>query len=783
MSVISQLMVELGINTAAFSGGIDKATHQAKAFANDLKSQFSSVSAGVQGLVGQLGSINPVLSQVGSVASQAFSMITSSVGGAGGAMGAFVGVSLGVVGAAAAVAAGWALMAREGAEVVHSYEMMSYRTGIAISDLQALKAMGSTVDVDLGMLAMGFRRFSVALNGYSKDTSAAAHTLHALGISAHDPMEAFKQLAGKIHEMGDASQKAAVVTDLFGARMGTKLLPILEQGPAAIEKWIRANKEFGAVIDKDAKEKTQQYEEAVAKLGMQWERLKVRSLGALTYMIAGVNALLSVTNKLLSMPVSAMFAGIEGGSYGEGGGDKTRKDKQDAIDKENKAKQEAADAQGKVNDKLYQELQIAKEGSVAEAKLAEMKQRRGDLEKKIAESTGKAQQDALEEAKTLERQIPAQEHLAKLAKAGREYMLSLPEKKAKAIDAADIEIQKAYADMVKKTGEVTIAETAALEVEQKMLQLTNTAKEAGVKLSKAYKDAMEKTYTRAADISAEAKAVGDFNKMLEDETKKTQQHILALQEEATGTTEVHKALAKIDEALIPLNEKYKLLIAQMAEMRSKGAVPSEIEAKLKQEIVDTKALIDLKSKEKTETVESIQTKYLKDYNAQLVEAERAFKAIGGADPFPTVEEQLKAIATKVGPEVAEQLRDIVTRLHQIREETPATSGLAALMKGFGVDPAQNKLLQDELSLLESQRDKWMSSAQGVVAYRLAVAQLNKEIADMNAKTGGFGAGAKAAFADFNASMETSGEFMREVHRRGTQWYFEEPLGHDGEGKG
>ena len=40
------------------------------------------------------------------------------------------------------------------------------------------------------------------------------------------------------------------------------------------------------------------------------------------------------------------------------------------------------------------------------------------------------------------------------------------------------------------------------------------------------------------------------------------------------------------------------------------------------------------------------------------------------------------------------------------------------------------------------------------------------MADLNAKTGGFSAGAKAAFADFTASIKSSGQFMQEFITQG-----------------
>lgn len=99
--------MELGIDTAAFKSGLDKSTYQAKAFASQLKSEFSNLGESISNLAGSFASFGPASGIIAAL-SDSFKVLGTSISGAGsGAAPLLAALGFGAValGAAAAGAA------------------------------------------------------------------------------------------------------------------------------------------------------------------------------------------------------------------------------------------------------------------------------------------------------------------------------------------------------------------------------------------------------------------------------------------------------------------------------------------------------------------------------------------------------------------------------------------------------------------------------------------------------------------------------------------------------
>lgn len=773
MAFISQLMVELGINTAAFQGGMDRATHTAKAFANELQGHFRSLSSGVQGLTSMFGSMNPIFSNVASVAGEAFSTISSSISGAGGVMGAFLGVTVGVGAAAAAAAVGIGLLAEEGAETVRTFEQLSLRTGLAISDLQALGAMGKTVGLPLESLAMGFRRFGVALNSYNKDSSAAAHTLHALGISSHDPMTAFLQLADAVKNTQDQTERMAIVTDLFGARMGGKLIPVLAQGREGVEKWIAANKEFGAVIDGTAIEETNKWHESTAKLGLAWDDVKVRSTGALTYMAEALTLLLNLT-KGVSNATSTMFTAGEYGGLLETEGPPTttgkseREEKQDAIDAQNKTQKEQNERQGAINAQLQHALDLVKAGGPAEAELVALKKTEADYEKKIGETTGAAQAEAAKLAIETQKKIPAAERAAKLEKESLAYLMNAADLQKKESGTGRIEVEKAWAASLRKSTDETIANAVAADVKAKqeaeMEKVVTLDAAAQAKAAEIVKNSTAE-WTRNAYAIEEARKSGQIAAQIDAVAKKLREQTESAKAAAAATTTVAREQAKL---VGGYNEARNALERYEKELGAQGIMTVSLQAleRLEQLRADLeKAGIALKAASDNVPM-TVLAKTTEEWEKKLDAADKALAKITIDDPFLDVAEEMR-ILTKESGLSAEELDKVRKIMEKIRADQAATKvatgalGAAKSMAGF--DPNEMKQLNDELVYLA---ENWRKLGMSAEQYRITVIGITAQMADLKAKSGGFRDGLNAGFADFIKGAKSTGEVMKETIGKG-----------------
>lgn len=274
MAGIGQLMVELGINAAAFTEGIDKATYKSKQAAKEIGEAFKGIGRDVGGLIGQFGEMGGVLGETLTQAGETIAKLAGQMGSIGGAAGAAaIGISaIGAVGIAAG--AGLAAMAKEGAEVVHELSMVSQKTGISIKDLQGLQAAGSTVGLSLDSMVMGFRKFDQAITGTGRSTGAAGVILKNLGVTATNNTDALNQVADAFQKMDDGPRKAADAIALFG-RAGLNLIPLLNKGRDGIAEFNRMVDEYGPKIGSEAVKADEDFLVAQAKVGLAWDSMKV----------------------------------------------------------------------------------------------------------------------------------------------------------------------------------------------------------------------------------------------------------------------------------------------------------------------------------------------------------------------------------------------------------------------------------------------------------------------------------------------------------------------------
>lgn len=278
---IGSLFVELGVNTAAFAAGLDKATYAAKAATQQIGASLrgmGGVLSEVGGQFGQFGGIiGSALGSAGTAVSKLGSELAKALGPDGQNAKVFTVAAAGVlgVGAAALTAAGAvigiAIHASEAAARMHELAQI---TGVSVQELSGLSIVAKVVGVDVDTLAKGLERMDKSALSAAQGSSKTAGGWKTLGISVTDASgklksttELFTELSAKFSTMEDGATKTGLAMQLLG-KAGANLIPVLNQGPEAIKYWIDYGTKVGAVLTGPAAEGAHNFQQQLDKLGL-----------------------------------------------------------------------------------------------------------------------------------------------------------------------------------------------------------------------------------------------------------------------------------------------------------------------------------------------------------------------------------------------------------------------------------------------------------------------------------------------------------------------------------
>jgi hypothetical protein len=127
------------------------------------------------------------------------------------------------------------------AQVGDQFNDMSLRTGVTVEDLSTLDYACRQNGTSIETLETGLKFLTRAMDDTSKGTGTAKDTFAALGIEVVDAegnlrpvTEVMKDVATKMSEIKNPAEQAALAMELFGARSGTELVPLLKEGGDAI---------------------------------------------------------------------------------------------------------------------------------------------------------------------------------------------------------------------------------------------------------------------------------------------------------------------------------------------------------------------------------------------------------------------------------------------------------------------------------------------------------------------------------------------------------------------
>jgi phage-related protein len=145
------------------------------------------------------------------------------------------------------------------AKVGDQFDKMSLRTGVAVEELSALAYAADICGTDIGTVEKGLKGLTKTMDDASKGVGEGKEAFEELGISVVDAegnlrptVEVLKEAATKIAAIENPTKQAALAMDIFGAKAGPQLLPLLKQGGDGIEELMEKADELGITMSTEA---------------------------------------------------------------------------------------------------------------------------------------------------------------------------------------------------------------------------------------------------------------------------------------------------------------------------------------------------------------------------------------------------------------------------------------------------------------------------------------------------------------------------------------------------
>src|ERR1700722_14503659 len=215
MSFIGQLLVELGINTAAFKDGLDKATYQAQQFAKQAAGSFDALKESVGHIGDSFAQLDPAIGGAIQGITDAIGPLTASLGTVGGATAglaaALAGAGIGAIGIAAHFSETAARLAE-----------LSQATGIAVPQLSLLGDIAATKGIGIDQMGKALERMSKNALQAAQAGPNASNAFKDLGIAVtnadgtmRNAQDIFNDISVKFSQMPDGPLKTAEAMKIF----------------------------------------------------------------------------------------------------------------------------------------------------------------------------------------------------------------------------------------------------------------------------------------------------------------------------------------------------------------------------------------------------------------------------------------------------------------------------------------------------------------------------------------------------------------------------------------
>lgn len=167
------------------------------------------------------------------------------------------------------------------------------RTGSAVEETQALTNMLGLVGGTAEDAEKSMTKFN---NGVANGAAGADKNFASLMKRLNIPLknakgqlisltEALPELAAVFERNIDPATRTRIVTELFGEKVGTKLIPILAKGREGVKAWIKEQERLGIIVSSQSVAALDDFGDSTATVGTQLRALMTNSLAKLVPII------------------------------------------------------------------------------------------------------------------------------------------------------------------------------------------------------------------------------------------------------------------------------------------------------------------------------------------------------------------------------------------------------------------------------------------------------------------------------------------------------------------
>lgn len=795
MASLGQLLLELGINTGAWKSGIDKATHDAKVFASEVKNAFGGVGSSLKELAVEFGGLGGQMANSFAPVIDALEPLVGALATPAGAA-----VAAGVAIAASGVAAIGAAV--HFSETAARLGELSETTGVAVESLSVLAGVAATRGVAMDQMARALERMQKSALAAAQAGPHASNAYKDLGVAVLDAegkmrssVDIFNDVSKAIANT-DPSIRAAEAIKIFG-RAGADLVPAMIAMAEHGKELSSTLEALGAVVSGSTAQGAIKLKENTTLIGAAFEgmenqltaqllpALNVVGKGIVDFFVENREAVskfvgyLADAGKLVLAGLEIMWGGFKALVDIIGGVMRAVMEivgpilqvvgnyfivfyndfVKPVIDKIVGAFNWLVDKLGVVG-KYLKELLGGGEGIGAALVRAAHD---------IADGVSKGVGDIQGAISNVQKLYSAKPEAAPKSNEGGGVT---PAAKAdfsfidKAVEALTRQANKEQelANAIGKVTTSTIEAKAAAEGRAAIEKLMDEATNKGIQNSQSFKASLDAAIVKikeatiwTATFQAVVASQTAFDKFDESISKQ----LAALEGEAAAMNAAEREFAKQDAALTPLRRN----LAQLQQQYENLAVTHDVNS---QKMKALAADIDTQSSELQRATEQVKqydsawikaqfSKELAKINQQTQSLAIENNALVTSNPFGKMDAALEAYITnnKIATAEATKLREAL----KAQEDEQIKLNALTAAKGSGFDPARMKELSTEIKFLN---DNWQKAGLSVAQYERTVAKLTAEQADLAAKSGKFFDGITAGFADFKASTVSVGETMQKV---------------------
>ena len=168
-----------------------------------------------------------------------------------------IGRTMTIVGGVVTAALG--MIVKKTMDVGDQFDKMSLRTGVAVEDLSTLAYAADICGSDIGTVEKGLKGLTKVMDDASRGIGEGLDAFRELDIAVIDTegnlrptVEVLKEAATKISAIENPTKQMAYAMDLFGAKAGPQLLPLLKQGGDGIEELMQKARDLNLEISTES---------------------------------------------------------------------------------------------------------------------------------------------------------------------------------------------------------------------------------------------------------------------------------------------------------------------------------------------------------------------------------------------------------------------------------------------------------------------------------------------------------------------------------------------------